>query len=180
MPALIPPMLLDGLPCWTPRLLWGPPFNFWGGVGEGRGLVWVISAKISLATNWFRGEKIIARKHLGKKYPTLKKKSYTFACQRKIYHQRFGKIIFTQTKSSYPPHKSNNRLLIQLSVVAPHQCGRLARRNVWRRGARKDGCISRLEFIPDALSANGSYCTLKHSLFFLTEIKVTTSILVAV
>ena len=111
---------------------------------------------------------------------TEKKKSYTFACQRKIYHQRFGKIIFTQTKSSYPPHKSNNRLLIQLSVVAPHQCGRLARRNVWRRGARKDGCISRLEFIPDALSANGSYCTLKHSLFFLTEIKVTTSILVAV
>ena len=80
----------------------------------------------------------------------------------------------------YPPHKSNNQLLIQPSVLAPRQCGRLARRNVWRRGARKDGCISRLEFIPAALSANGSYCTLKHCLCFLTEIKVTTSILVAV
>ena len=67
----------------------------------------------------FRGEKIIARKYLGKKYPTLKKKKcYTFACQRKIYHQRFGKIIFTQTKSPIPPSQVKGEEQGETDVLA--------------------------------------------------------------
>ena len=155
MPALIPPMLLDGLPCWTPRLLWGRPFDFWGGAGEGRGLVWVISEKISY--------KLISRgKNYCKETPG-EKISYTE--KKKMLH------LCMSEKNLSPEVWENN--------FYPNQITRTPLTSQ-RRGARRDGCISMLEFIPAALSANGSYCTLKHCLFFLTEIKDTTSILVAV
>ena len=47
-----------------------------------------------------------------------KKKSYTFACQRKIYHQRFGKIIFTQAKSPIPPSQVEGEERGETDVLA--------------------------------------------------------------
>ena len=68
----------------------GRPFDFWGGGGVGYG--WFQKEKYP--ADWFRGEKILARKYLAEKNPTPKKisfmaynaekNSYTVVCQEKI------------------------------------------------------------------------------------------------
>ena len=112
-------------------LLWGRPFDFWGGAGEGRGLVWVISEKNILQTD-FEGKNYCKETPGEKKISYTEKKCYTFACQRKIYHQRFGKTNFYPIQITRTPLKSQiiARLLIQPSVLAPRHYGHFDRRKV--------------------------------------------------
>ena len=68
----------------------------------------------------FEGKKLLQGNTWGKISYTekKKKKSYTFACQRKIYHQRFGKIIFTQAKSPIPPSQVEGEERGETDVLA--------------------------------------------------------------
>ena len=144
-------------------------------------MVWVISEKNILQTD-FEGKNYCNETPGEKKYPTLKKNVTPLHVREKSITRGLGKLILPNANHPYPPQKSNNRAAPNTAV-----CPRSSplwtfrqEKGPWRRGARRSGCISRLVFIPVALSANGSYCTLKYCLSFLTEIKVTTSILVAV
>ena len=102
-------------------------------VGRGRGGVWYGWFPKKISCRLISREKIIARKHLwGKKISYTEKKCYTFACQRKIYHQRFGKTNFYPIQITRTPLKSQiiARLLIQPSVLAPRHYGHFDRRKV--------------------------------------------------
>ena len=85
-------------------LLWGRPFDFWGGAGEGRGLVWVISEKNILQTD-FEGKNYCKETPGEKKYPTLKKNVTPLHVREKSITRGLGKLIFTQSKSPVPPSK---------------------------------------------------------------------------
>ena len=73
-------------------------------MGEGKGLVWVISEKNILQTD-FEGKNYCKETPGEKKYPTLKKNVTPLNVREKSITRGLGKLIFTQSKSPLPPSK---------------------------------------------------------------------------